>query len=1155
MTTFYEGLVSELELLLEPVADAADDDRARRDLLAGIGLDLTDTERAALDARFDALASAYDDLVALASGDGEALEDLLTALQVVRHLFEGLNGLADDLPANDIDAGDVVEYLVLEYLFTSRPLVLQALTLLTVVSYPDPVESNRDPALDRLSLPPGTTVDFERVADLTSDPASVLLDAYAPTAVTDPEEARRIGRLLFPLLTKFAGLLGCKLATSTTPFDTPSFGGISGLTLASRSVTVFREFDGSGYVGVQLALASSNDGLCLLAVPLGEATVDHDLNGWSVGFTLGAGFDLVVVNPDGVVYAEPETGEVDGRLSLDRTGPAGEPAAVLGPAEGTRLELGDVGLTATWRFAEGAMDAGGEAATTDSRLVVAPDDPDGFLASVLPAEGFAVEFGAGVGWSTDRGLYFVGGGAGLAADIPVSFSLGEVLTVETLSLAARVDPGTTPMTVPVHLAASPQVQLGPLSATIERLGLQANLTFPEDADGNLGPVNVDLGFKPPSGAGIGVDASAVVGGGYLSFDPENERYAGTLQLTIGSLTLTAVGLLTTRFPDGRDGFSLLVIITGEFPPLQLGFGFTLTGLGGLLGINRGTNTDVLRSGLRDGTLKSVLFPADPLRNAPRIVSDLRRVFPPTAGRHVFGPMARLGWGTPTIMTADIGVLLALPSPVKLVILGRLRAALPDDDAALVVFNMDALGVIDFGAQEASLDATLYDSRVVAYTLSGDMALRTNWGDDPSFALSVGGFHPRFDPPPAFPSLRRVSLSIGPGNPLIRWSGYFAITSNTVQVGSNVDMTASAGGFGLSGHLGFDALFEFDPFRFGVDIAARFAVKAGGATLLSVSLKGSLKGPTPWHVRGRAKFSIWPLSFSVSVDATFGESADPDPLPPADVFGLLVDALSDERNWSAQLPEGDSSVVTLREIDPESGTVLAHPLGTLEVRQRVTPLGVTIETFGNAQPAPYTRFGIESVQVADESQPDAGELRERFAPAQFFALSDAEKLAGPAFERYPAGRRVGNRLFAFGGESNATLKRSVRLDYETSIVDVRESAFALSWGQFAMPQTTAAALAEVGAVARAPLRTTGSAKFAGTDAASGPTGIDGPVTVSDTGYVVARASDLRRVKIDGVPAVGTTKREAAEALDALSDAADDAYRVVGSHEARGPEVSP
>src|SRR5205814_1647943 len=117
------------------------------------------------------------------------------------------------------------------------------------------------------------------------------------------------------------------------------------------------------------------------------------------------------------------------------------------------------------------------------------------------------------------------------------------------------------------------------------------------------------------------------------------------------------------------------------------------------------------------------------------------------GQYVFGPMAMLGWGTPTLITIELALILELPSPVRLIILARLHAALPNADFAIVSINLDAVGVVDFDRSELSVDATLYDSRVGPFAITGDMAARLNWGDQPDFAMSLGGFHPSFTPPP------------------------------------------------------------------------------------------------------------------------------------------------------------------------------------------------------------------------------------------------------------------------------------------------------------------------------------------------------------------------------------------------------------------------
>jgi hypothetical protein len=84
---------------------------------------------------------------------------------------------------------------------------------------------------------------------------------------------------------------------------------------------------------------------------------------------------------------------------------------------------------------------------------------------------------------------------------------------------------------------------------------------------------------------LAIDAPAVVGGGYLRFDPQKAEYSGILQLEVAeTIAVKAIGLLTTRMPDGSQGFSLVIIMSAEgFAPIQLGFGFTLTGIGGCWG--------------------------------------------------------------------------------------------------------------------------------------------------------------------------------------------------------------------------------------------------------------------------------------------------------------------------------------------------------------------------------------------------------------------------------------------------------------------------------------------------------------------------------------------------------------------------------------------
>jgi hypothetical protein len=65
---------------------------------------------------------------------------------------------------------------------------------------------------------------------------------------------------------------------------------------------------------------------------------------------------------------------------------------------------------------------------------------------------------------------------------------------------------------------------------------------------------------------------------------------------VGLFTIKAIGVITTKMPDGSKGFSMLLILTLEVP-IQLSFGFLLAGVGGLIGVNRTSRIDLLREGL------------------------------------------------------------------------------------------------------------------------------------------------------------------------------------------------------------------------------------------------------------------------------------------------------------------------------------------------------------------------------------------------------------------------------------------------------------------------------------------------------------------------------------------------------------------------------
>ena len=738
----------------------------------------------------------------------------------------------------------------------------------------------------------------------------------------------------------------------------------------------------------------------------------------------------LLIHLDNRLTFTPPTALSTGRYGINFTAAKADrtPFVIFGEPTASRLEVAAAILEALadLRFASGG-DATGELTlrgeVRGGRLVVDVSEGDGFLNQVLAGIRIDSEFALGFGVSSLDGIFFVGSST-LEIQLPAHINLGPV---EINALTFTI--GLSNAGFPIGLSTNLKFDLGPLTAAVEGIGIRGLLTIADDrAGGNLGPVDLDLGFKPPSGVGLSIDAGVVKGGGYLSFDFDKEEYAGALELDFsGIITVKAIGLITTRLPDGSKGFSLLIIISAEFgSPIQLGFGFTLIGLGGLLGLNRTMRIDLLAEGVRSGSVESIMFPTDIIANITRIISDLRSFFPPAKDRFLVGPMAKLGWGTPTLVSLTLGVIVEIP-PGNIVILGVLKVALPDEDAALLVLQVNFIGAFEPTKQRLWFFASLYESRVIFITLDGEMGLLVAWGNDADFVVSVGGFHPQFTPPPLpFPAPKRIAISIlNESFARIRVEGYFAVTSNSAQFGARVEIFFGVSDFNIEGHLGFDALFQFSPFYFIVSISTSLSVKVFGVGLFSVRFRGELEGTSPYHIEGEGSISILFFSIDVPFSHTWGDRVDT-VLPPIEVMPLLETEFNKRDNWTAIVPGADNLLVSLRKIDATEELVL-HPIGRLRISQRAVPLDLRLDKIGSQKPSDVNRV---EVQLSDTDLALKSRSQEQFAMAQFLELSDGDKLSRQPYEIEEAGVEL-----SAGGDELRTghaVKRSVR--YELIIID-------------------------------------------------------------------------------------------------------------------------
>ena len=1030
------------------------------------------------------------DLSAVSNGAGQLIDavqqltvaddDLATA-QAIRNIFTRLEAtvaaieqLHDHLKASGGSAiADIEElprrltdFLLLDFLDRQSPDTHATLHLLGLIEY-EPVPAKGQPV--RL-------INWDRFPQIFSDPMRIANDTYHWETNFDFD--------------KFIVRLDRVMRAVSLP------GGIypqsdAARTALQNSATKLRELrfpifqkgftaDTYSQFGITFSPAEASNGqkagFALMPYLLGASAFDFAVcDRGELTFKSNAditGVGIVVRPPLDASSILNVTAALDASIQIREKPEKAEELVLFGTSGATRLAVQGLGIK--WFVAEqqGKLDLGVQAEIQTVRLVIDGDDADGFLQKVLSGVHVKAEANAAFGMTLLTGFTF-SGGAQLALEIPAHIEVGPV-TIQSLRLALA------PANDRLRLDAGAvfKLALGPLQVVVQDVGLRTDLEF---HPGNIGPANLDIGFKPPTGAGVRIDSPFVTGGGFLFFDSDKGQYGGVLQLDVKGITVTAIGLITTRLPNGARGFSFIVIITAQgFNPIQLGLGFTLTKIGGLLAINRTCDQDFLREGLKNNTLKDLLFPTDPIGNAPQIFGTLTKAFPAQDGSYLFGPVVQICWGTSSLLKMDLALILELGRRTRLLILGRVTAMLPSEQEDLIRLQMNALGVIDFDQGSISINAVLYDSRLVhKFPLTGSMAMRLNWGSSPVFALSVGGFHPAFKPPPNFPTLARVSISFSDTSDFkLRAEGYFAVTANTLQWGAKAELFSRSGGFSVEGHIGYDVLIQFDPFGFVADFSAGVQLKHGSTNLFKLQADGELSGPRPLHVKGKVTFEIFWCDFTISFNRTLISGEAPPPPAPIVVMDRLQAALSDPRNWTGQLVESQRRLVSIADTGAD-GHIGLHPLSRLAVKQNVVPLELEIAKFGEAKPADANIFMISGFSVNGNSV-HFDRVKDFFAPAQFLNLSDDEKLTAPSFEPMVAGVSAGNDTFIFTRNNDGVITDDIisddAIEFETIILDKTNNTKSKSANTFTVSPTLLINQIFFGAAARSDVRLTGTARF-------------------------------------------------------------------------------
>jgi hypothetical protein len=1033
-----EKLFVELERFFEPLSRALATPEEFAAFLRRFGLAFDDANVGGPFGQLAAVRASILDLqdaTETALADGLSAADLVTiataaapAFQSIAHFEQSLSGLPapNGLSASDFAAAieavaeELFDALLTDYLSANAPLALHSLVFLDVVAT-EAIPASGDPRSRGLAYV-RTTYRWDRIGLLFDDASQWAAQAYGWGTNFDSD------RFIFRLTKIFEYLGGIaevrEMSEAQAAVFMPQAATLPvkphmALAPIRRGQSIVAQPDGtnalmsnevglailpvdgvSGPADKGIGVAPYTEGTIAADIPIKD-TLDLKLTG-NIGALGGVVFSF---RPSGATHdigidAAAFNGDFTAELIVHPK--AGQNTIVLiGDPASTRVEIDAVLASA----GGSASNSGAEffvAAGVKALHVVVDASSDGLLGAIL---GGPIEVSAGdllVGWRSGRGLYFEGG-TGVSVKIPIDKQIGPFHLYDIGIALDWKDALAATGTV------TADAKLGPLYAYVEGLGLTATLVPKQNGDGALGKFDIAFGLKLPTAYAVALDAAPISGGGFLAI-MDNE-YRGALALKFETFGFAAFAILTTKLPGGRSGFSFVASIFGDFV-IPLGYGFFLTGLGGMIAINRTVNSDALRDVLYRGELDSILFPDDPIVNAATILDNMAAIFPAREGQYVFGPMARIAFSQPALIEGKLGLVLEVGSEFRLLVLGGLGSHLPTADAPLVVLEVSFFGEIDFGAGTISFDATLQNSRVLAWSVSGDMAARTGWAPRINHVISFGGLHPRYPRPANLPDLRRMSINFGTNNPRVSIWSYQAVTLNSLQFGAGGDLYAKGpkipfvGRLAAEGHAYFDALIYFNPFAFDAGLGGSLSLLVDGDVVMSLGFDLHLTGPNEFVIDGKVWATVCGVDVDFGIHHRWGDKRDL-PNAVADPIAILRDAIHAAPTLEAipatALSDGVRFAGPARGDDRPRPT---SPVGGLRFNQRAMPLAIAIEKIGEADipGAPRTfDFGVYAGATNDEITTVPAELD--FVHGHFWKTSEAERLRSPTFEQHKSGFEI------------------------------------------------------------------------------------------------------------------------------------------------------
>ena len=375
------------------------------------------------------------------------------------------------------------------------------------------------------------------------------------------------------------------------------------------------------------------------------------------------------------------------------------------------------------------------------------------------------------------------------------------------------------------------------------------------------------------GASVCLDMGAVmIGGALMKVGDTPLRLDGTLVVRVGTLTIGAIGSYTSI-----NGWPSLFVFAALQQPLGGPPYFFIMGIAGGFGLNRSLTlppiSDVHNFPLvRAATDPDYLGKELDLRVISQKISDY---ISPSTGN--FWLAAGLKFTSFIVIDVFALASVSIGTGFEIALLGLARLQLPKQlpgaPIRTVMASVEMALKVAFSPFEGlvSVEARLTEN---SYILLKEIKLRGGfafylWFAGPhmgNFVVSIGGYHPRFQPPAYYPRPDLVEFGAKMGPVTIKGNCYFTLCPTAIMAGGGFNITFQTAVIKAWFIAHADFLLQWKPLYYDVDIGITVGVALNlnlGFVRVNLSFElgasVNLYGPP---LGGKARISLWIISFTV-----------------------------------------------------------------------------------------------------------------------------------------------------------------------------------------------------------------------------------------------------------------------------------------------------